>query len=208
MPHRFTRRIRAAQARDKPYKVFDTRGLFVRVDTRGQRSWRLRYRFRGAEKLLSLRPYPAVSFSSGAEYDWTLGIQVPPSPSSCSCNRHRWKAAQRARRAHGDPRIRRYGARFGSKTISPEAAPLEVSGAATVCRQSSELFTREDQFVDFGEPLLIAMEPGRVRRTFGRSRPRVREPGHLGTSLATNGTPPRSAPRRRLRAAKCPDRAD
>ena len=63
MPHLSDARIRAAQAREKPYKVFDTLGLFVRVDTRGQRSWRLRYRFRGAEKLLSLGPYPAVSLS-------------------------------------------------------------------------------------------------------------------------------------------------
>jgi hypothetical protein len=51
-------RIRAAEATERPYKLFDERGLFLLVTPAGGRLWRLRYRMAGVEKLLALGVYP------------------------------------------------------------------------------------------------------------------------------------------------------
>jgi hypothetical protein len=50
--------IRNAKPREKPYKLFDERGLFMLVAPTGGRLWRFRYRHGGKEKLLSLGAYP------------------------------------------------------------------------------------------------------------------------------------------------------
>jgi integrase len=50
---------RAAQPRDKPYKLSDAGGLFLFVAPSGSKLWRLKYRHAGREKLLSLGPYSA-----------------------------------------------------------------------------------------------------------------------------------------------------
>ena len=52
--------IRNAKPREKPYKLFDERGLFMLVVPTGGRLWRFRYRLRGVEKLLTLGAYPDV----------------------------------------------------------------------------------------------------------------------------------------------------
>ncbi len=50
--------VRTAKATDKPVKLFDERGLFLLVSPSGGKWWRLKYRFEGKEKLLSLGTYP------------------------------------------------------------------------------------------------------------------------------------------------------
>ena len=50
--------VRNAKATDKPAKLFDERGLFLLVSPSGGKWWRLKYRFDGKEKLLSLGTYP------------------------------------------------------------------------------------------------------------------------------------------------------
>lgn len=52
--------IRALKPGDKPVKVADERGLFLLVTPSGGKWWRLKYRFGGKEKLLSLGTYPDV----------------------------------------------------------------------------------------------------------------------------------------------------
>jgi integrase len=49
-----------AKARDKPNKLFDGGGLFLLVTSAGNKGWRLKYRYGGKEKLLSLGVYPEV----------------------------------------------------------------------------------------------------------------------------------------------------
>lgn len=44
----------------KPIKLFDGHGLFLLLQTNGAKYWRLKYRFNGKEKLLSLGTYPAI----------------------------------------------------------------------------------------------------------------------------------------------------
>jgi len=60
-------RIRAAKPAERPYKVFDERGLFMLVTPPGGRLWRFRYRLFGREKLLSLGAYPDVTLKRARE---------------------------------------------------------------------------------------------------------------------------------------------
>jgi integrase len=53
--------IRTAKPRNKPYKMADEKGMFLYVTPTGGKLWRLKYRFDGKEKLLSLGTYPEVS---------------------------------------------------------------------------------------------------------------------------------------------------
>ena len=52
--------VRNARADGKPRKFFDAHGLFLLVTPQGGKLWRVKYRFGGKEKLLSLGPYPLI----------------------------------------------------------------------------------------------------------------------------------------------------
>ena len=49
--------LRTAKPTDKPYKLTDGGGLYVEVYPTGGKLWRLKYRFGGKEKRLSLGAY-------------------------------------------------------------------------------------------------------------------------------------------------------
>lgn len=53
--------IRKAKAGEKPYKLTDGGGLHLFVSSAGGKLWRLRYKFGGKEKLLSIGPYPSTT---------------------------------------------------------------------------------------------------------------------------------------------------
>ena len=59
--------VRTAKPREKPYKLFDERGLFVIINPTGKKWWRFRYSFNGKEKLLSLGTYPDVSLDDARQ---------------------------------------------------------------------------------------------------------------------------------------------
>ena len=67
MPLLSDARVRAARIGERPYKLFDTLGLYLKVETSGGRLWRLRYRHNGVERLLSLGTYPEISLSRARE---------------------------------------------------------------------------------------------------------------------------------------------
>src|ERR1700730_8350460 len=67
MPTLTELRVRAAKPAEKPYKLFDERGLFMLVTPAGGRLWRFRYRHGGVEKLLTLGAYPDVSLKRARE---------------------------------------------------------------------------------------------------------------------------------------------
>ena len=56
-----------AKPKAKPYKLGDSGGLFLLVATNGGRWWRLKYRFDGKEKLLSVGIYPEVSLKQARD---------------------------------------------------------------------------------------------------------------------------------------------
>lgn len=60
-------KLRNAKPEQKPYKLFDERGLFVIVRPDGAKWWRLKYRLGGVEKGLSLGIYPDTSLKLARE---------------------------------------------------------------------------------------------------------------------------------------------
>jgi hypothetical protein len=59
--------IRNAKPRDKAYKLFDERGLFIQITPAGGKWWRFKFRFDGKEKLLSLGTYPDVPLKAARD---------------------------------------------------------------------------------------------------------------------------------------------
>jgi integrase len=59
--------IKRAKAGAKPYKIYDSGGLFLIVRPNGAKWWRLKYRFGGKENLLSLGIYPHVTLKEARE---------------------------------------------------------------------------------------------------------------------------------------------
>ncbi|MFN0023002.1 MAG: tyrosine-type recombinase/integrase [Parvularculaceae bacterium] len=56
-------RIRTATPREKPYKLTDGGGLYLFVQPGGSKLWRMKYRFMGKEKLLSIGRYPEIGLA-------------------------------------------------------------------------------------------------------------------------------------------------
>ena len=59
--------IRGIKPADKARKFFDGNGLFLYVAPSGTKSWRVKYRFQGREKLLTLGTYPQLSLKEARE---------------------------------------------------------------------------------------------------------------------------------------------
>lgn len=59
--------ICAAKPKDRLYKLADSGGLYLAVSPAGARLWRLKYRFEGREKILSIGAYPAVPLALARE---------------------------------------------------------------------------------------------------------------------------------------------
>src|SRR5579883_1979122 len=59
--------VRAAKPAAKDTKLFDERGLYLLVCANGSKLWRLKYRFSGREKLLSLGPYPDIGLKGARD---------------------------------------------------------------------------------------------------------------------------------------------
>ena len=55
--------IKNAKIRDKSYKLSDSGGMYIEIAPSGGKLWRLKYRYAGKEKLLSLGQYPVVSLA-------------------------------------------------------------------------------------------------------------------------------------------------
>ena len=55
--------VKQAQAKEKPHKLGDGKGLYLYVTTKGQKYWRFDYRFGGKRKTLAFGVYPEVSLA-------------------------------------------------------------------------------------------------------------------------------------------------
>ncbi len=56
-----------AKPAEKPYKLFDGAGLYLEVMPSGSKLWRIKYRYLGAERRLSLGAYPIVTLAEARE---------------------------------------------------------------------------------------------------------------------------------------------
>lgn len=74
--------VKQAKSRDKPYKLYDAHGLFLLVTPTGGKWWRMKYKFCGKEKGLSLGTYPMTTLSMARaklnEYLFLLANGVDP----------------------------------------------------------------------------------------------------------------------------------
>jgi integrase len=59
--------VRRAQPAEKPVRLFDGGGLYLEVVPGGGKWWRLKYRYDGKEKRLSLGTFPATSLSAARD---------------------------------------------------------------------------------------------------------------------------------------------
>ena len=59
--------VRNAKRGERPVRLFDERGLYLEVAPSGGKWWRLKYRFEGKEKRLSLGVYPDVTLKSARD---------------------------------------------------------------------------------------------------------------------------------------------
>lgn len=58
---------RNAKDRDKPYKLAAGAGLYLQVMPNGSRYWRMKYRYGGKERLLSIGVYPEITLKEATE---------------------------------------------------------------------------------------------------------------------------------------------
>lgn len=59
--------VKTAQAKEKDYKLSDEKGLYLLVRSSGRKYWKVKYRFAGKEKKLSLGVYPEISLKDARE---------------------------------------------------------------------------------------------------------------------------------------------
>lgn len=58
---------RNSKSKEKAYKLADSMGLYLLVSPSGSKLWRMKYRYFGKEKLLSIGQYPLVSLQQARE---------------------------------------------------------------------------------------------------------------------------------------------
>ena len=59
--------VKRAKPGERPFKLYDGKGLFVVVQPNGSKLWRMRYSVEKKERLLSFGPYPEVSLATARE---------------------------------------------------------------------------------------------------------------------------------------------
>ena len=75
--------IKQAKPKEKDYKLSDGGGLYLFVTKAGGKHWKLKYKFDGKERKLSIGSYPAVSLSKARElrekYKSDIANNIDPS---------------------------------------------------------------------------------------------------------------------------------
>ena len=171
--------IRAAKPGDRPYKLFDTRGLYLLVVPAGGKWWRLKYRFGGKEKLLSLGTYPDVSLRAARERRddarALLASGVDPSkdarqdqPASFEAVAREWcaKMAPAWVKPHGDRIIQRFERDIfpwiGDRPIAEVTAPELLAVVRRIEDRARDTAHRALQ--NCGQVFRYAVATGRAER--------------------------------------------
>ncbi|AFY61738.1 Arm DNA-binding domain-containing protein [Synechococcus sp. PCC 6312] len=59
--------IRKAKTTEKTQKLFDGAELYLEVPKKGNKRWRLKYRYQGKVKLISLGIYPTITLADARQ---------------------------------------------------------------------------------------------------------------------------------------------
>ncbi len=89
--------IKAAKAKEKPYKLSDAHGLHLVINPTGAKLWRLKYRVAGKEKLLSFGAYPVIGLQQARQLRDSARQQLAE---GVDPGEHK-KAAKQAQKAEG-----------------------------------------------------------------------------------------------------------
>lgn len=54
-------KCRHAKPTEKPFRLYDTQGLYLEFRPNGSKLWRMKYRFEGRARLMALGKYPIVT---------------------------------------------------------------------------------------------------------------------------------------------------
>ncbi|MEH3107110.1 MAG: integrase arm-type DNA-binding domain-containing protein [Sphingomonas fennica] len=93
--------VRKAEPRDKAFKMADSGGLYLYVAPTGLKSWRMKFRLGGTEKLLTFGTYPDMSLSKARDRrdDARMSIRQDVDPSGVRRKKAEAKAAAEAEQA-------------------------------------------------------------------------------------------------------------
>jgi integrase len=123
--------IRNAKPREKPFKLFDEKGLFLLVSPTGSRLWRLKYPFAGKEKLLALGAYPEITLKAARTKrdEARLAIRQGRDPSGerKTAKRRQALEAQNAFRTIALEFIEKMGRRWGERHRANAVSRLEAN---------------------------------------------------------------------------------
>lgn len=184
--------IVSAKPREKPYRLFDGRGLYLEVSPSGGRWWRFKYRFNGKEKRLSLGVYPDVSLKEAREHLDDVrrklkdGIdpaeerksrgatsEAPPPGDTFESVAREWfgKHSPAWAPGHGDKIIRRLELNIfpwlGAKPIA-DIKPLELLGVVQRIEQRGANETAHRALQNCGRVFRYAVATGRAERDISR----------------------------------------
>jgi hypothetical protein len=87
--------ITCSTPREKPYRLFDQQGLYLEVSPRGNKWWRVKYRFGQRENRLSVDTFPEVSVKAARGRCREIRAQVA---AGIDPSAQRKKAKQRPKR--------------------------------------------------------------------------------------------------------------
>src|SRR3546814_3160766 len=95
--------VKYAAKRQRAYKLSDGGGLHLLVQPSGSKLWRLKYRFDGKEKLLSIGKYPLITLAIAREKrnEAKLLLDQGKDPAEDKKQQKRQRAALKIGRAHG-----------------------------------------------------------------------------------------------------------
>ena len=118
--------VRNAKPGSKTVKLFDERGLYLEVSPAGGKWWRLKYRFEGKEKRLSLGVYPDVSLATARENREKsrklVAAGIDPSENQKAIKSARADRAANSFEIVAREWFRRFSSRLGGKPSSTSSA--------------------------------------------------------------------------------------
>ena len=179
--------LRNAKKAEKPYSLTDGRGLSIQVQPTGAKWWRLRYRFDGKAKMLSLGVYPDVGLKEarerrdaarkmlaegidpGENRKAAKAAKVERAANSFEVVAREWYAKHAPNWAehHGDRIIRRFERDIfpwiGGRPIS-ELTPPELLAVVRKIENRGALETAHRALGNCGQVLRYAVATGRAMR--------------------------------------------
>lgn len=130
--------IKAAKAREKPYRLSDGGGLLLQVETTGGKSWLVRFTHAGKRREAGLGGYPAVTLAEARRKAEKALEEARKGADPVKARREARKALEEARKAEEEAE-RRIFAKVAEAVIKAEAPSWKNARTAHMWQSSLEL---------------------------------------------------------------------